>query len=170
MSFVDLILLVVAFVVLAISGGFATNGAVRITGIKAWDSNTKLKNAHHKLTIAAVVAWITVAAILILGILYLIFGSETIGIFGSLIIYIFLIATLVATGTVGILSAIAAEDIQKANVKDDNESRRQAIIAASLALVGFVSLIIVFIIRLFDKPKKEGGDESQLALMEAAEL
>ncbi len=165
MSFVNLIFFSISFITLAVSGGYATNAAVRITGIPAWDSNDKLKSAHRKLTIAAIVTWITVAAILILGILYLIFGTETIGIFGDIIIYLFLFATLAATAVIGALSAIAAAEIAQSKVSDDNESRRQAIIAAVLALVGFVGLVIILFIHLFRKPKdKKGGDAGFLAL------
>ena len=158
MSFVNLIFFGISFITLAISGGFATNAALRITGIPAWDTNDKLKSAHRKLTIAAVVTWITIAVILVLGILYLIFGSETIGVFGDIIIYLFLFATLGASAVIGTLSAIAAAEIGQSKVSDDNESRRQAIIAAVLALVGFVSLVIILFIHLFRKPKDKKDD------------
>ena len=154
MSFVNFIFFGISFVVLAISGGFSTNSAVRITGIPSWDDNPKLKSAHSKLSIAAIITWITVAVILILGILYIIFGSETIGIFGNIIIYLFLLLTLAATAAVGALSAIGASDIQQSKVTNDNGARKQAIIASVLAIVGFVGLVIILIIRLFNKPKE----------------
>lgn len=158
MSFVNLIFFGISFITLAIAGGFATNSSVRITGIPGFKDNDKLKSAHKKLTISAIVTWITITVILVLGILYIIFGTETVGIFGDIVIYLFLFATLGATATVGALSAIASEDIEQASVSNNNGSRKAAIIAAVLAIVGFVGLLIILMIHLFHKPKKEGND------------
>jgi hypothetical protein len=170
MSFVNLIFLGISFITLAIAGGFSTNSRVRLNGVKNGANNKKLESAKSRLTSAAIATWITVAAILILGILYLIFGLETVSIFGDIIIYIFLLGSLVATGAVGILSAIAAQDIADAKLTNDNGARHQAIIAAVLAIVAFVGLIVAFILKLFSKKpdQKDNGDEA--ALLAAAEI
>lgn len=165
---VNLIFLVISFIILAIAGGFATNSAVRITQIPAWDQNDKLKQARHYLTIAAVVTWITIAAILVIIVLYLMFGLETTELPGVVtgITYILLFGSLGATIAVGILSAIASQRINEAKVPNDNNARRQSIIATVLAIVGFVGILIGLILKLF----KKSPDKSKTAEQRAKEL
>ncbi len=165
---INIIFFGISFVTLAISGGFATNASVRITGIANWDSNDDLKTAHRYLTIAAIVTWVTVAVILLLGILYVVFvGSETMGTGMGIVIYGLLFLSLGATIVVGILSAIAADKIGKSKVTNDNNSRRQAIIAAVLALVSATGLIIGLIVMFF-KPKKKEENEGGLGGLDPA--
>jgi len=62
--------------------------------------------------------------------------------FVNLIIYGAMGLLLVGVITVGILSAVAATDIQQANVKDNKGAYRQAIIAAVIAIPVFVLIVI----------------------------
>ena len=166
-TFVNLILFGISFIALAIAGGFATNSAIRVTGISGWDKNSDLSTAHKYLTIAAVVCWITVAAIIVGAILYLWVGAETIEL-GSLgwagyVVYGLLFLSLAATVVVGILSALAAQKIADSKVSNDNNSRRQAIIAAVLAIVTAVGLIGSLIAMFFSHgSKKDTTKESEL--------
>ena len=64
--------------------------------------------------------------------------------------------------TVGILSAIAANDIGSAKVANDNLSRRQAIIAASIAIGVFVLVLIALIVFLTRKPTKKTSSSASL--------
>lgn len=171
---VDIFFFGIAFLTLAISGGFVVNSSIRITHISDYRDIAKLESAHRKLTIASVIAWITVAFILVAGILYLIFGSEETEVtseatgvsFGSIVVYGLLFISLVATSTVGILSAMAASDINASGVQDKDLANRQAIIAAVLAIVVVVALLVVIIARFFHKPKKKNGD-SEITRLEA---
>ena len=162
-TFINILFFGISFITLAISGGFATNAAVKLTSIPNYSSNPDLTTAHKYLSIAAVVTWITVAAILVLGILYLIYGDvETGGVFTNLVIYGLLFLSLAATITVGILSAIAADKISKSKVTNDNNARRQAIIAAVLALVAGVGLLIGLLVMLFKPSKKKDEKKGEL--------
>ncbi len=160
---INIIFFGISFITLAVAGGFATNSAVRFKGIPNWESNDDLKTAHKYLTIAAVVTWITVAVILLLGILYVVFvGSETMGTGMGIVIYGLMFLALGATIAVGILSAIAAQKISDSKVTKDNNARRQAIIAAVLALVSAAGLIIGLIVMFFKPKKEEKKDEGGL--------
>ncbi len=171
---INIIFFGIAFITLVISGGFATNSSVRITGITGYKGNDKLKAGHDKLTIAAIITWITVAVLIILGILSVVFGADEVPGIMNWVVYGFLILTLAAVGAVGVLSAIGAADIGAAKVTNDNGSQRAAIIAAVLAIVGFVAIIVVLLIRIFsgssDKDKSSGfGSFDASSLLTEAE-
>lgn len=159
---INIILLGIAFIALSISGGFSTDSARRVTNINGYSTNDKLTKGHSFLTISAIITWITVALI-ILGIILMIFflpeeteaSAVTGGSYGKYFIYGLLFLTLGAVIAVGILSAIAANDIGNSGVSDDNLSRRQAIIAASIAIGVFVLLLIGLILVFTYKPKKK---------------
>jgi MFS family permease len=162
--FINILFFGSAFVALAVAGGFATNAAVRVTGITGWDKDKNLDSAHKYLSIAAVVTWITVAVILVLGIVYIIFFmEETLGLFTNLVIYAFLFLSLAATAIVGVLSAIAAQKIADSKTTSNNSGRTQAIVAAVLAIVATVSLFAAFIASFFKfgKKKDEKKDEKK---------
>lgn len=161
--FINIMFFIISFVTLIISSGFLSNSAVRVTQIPQWDKNPNLKSAHDNLTVAAIVGWVTVAVMVVLIVLYLIFGLETAEVPGivNILTYIFLFGTLAALAVVGILSAMAAAKIGNAKVSDDKGSRRQAIIAAVLAIVGFVGMTIVLLVRFFYKPSKKGKDSGK---------
>ena len=170
------VLLVIAGIAYAISGGFATNAAVRITKIPGYKQNPKLTNAHKWLSIAAAVTWISIALI-VLGIILMIFfapevaeastaeqaagGSSTS--FGTYILYGLLFLIMGGVITVGILSAIAARDINSAKIQNDDNAARQATIAAVIAIPVFVIILIVLIATLTYKPKKKQTEQQFLA-------
>ena len=153
--FITIIIFAVAFITLAVAGGYATSAASKVTKIPNWKSNKDLKSAHKYLSIAAVVTWITVALIITLGILYLIFGLETAATFGNLVVYGLLFLSLIAVIIVGILSAIASAKINQAKVKDNKGSRSHAIIAAILAIIAGIGLLVLVLVRLFSPSKKK---------------
>ena len=153
---INAIFFLISFATLAVAGGFATDSARRTTTINNYDNNELLISAHQKLTIAAVITWITIAVLITLVVLLIIFGGPEAANWLNWIIYGFLILTLGAVAAVGILSAWGASQIQQAEVPDDNLSRRNAIIAAVLAIVGFVAVVVILLIRIFS-----GGEEEE---------
>ena len=159
----EIVFFVVLVILLSIAAGFGTNAAVRITGINpSYKNNKDLVEAHSKLTLMSVIAWIGVAVIVTCVILIFAFDLETVS---SIFIYGLMFISLVLLGVVGVYSAWAASLIADADVKDDNKSRRQAIIAASLALGGIGLIIIGFIVKIFviaKKDKKSSIDTSSL--------
>lgn len=152
LNIINAFLFIGSFIILAIAGGFATDASRRLQ--KSADPD--LKSAHSYLTYAAILCWISIAAILIGGGLYLFFFSETIEETGNWVVYGFLFLTLILVGAVGILAAIAATKIGKSKA-DNNGAYRQTIIAAVLGIVGFVMVLTIIGIKFFYKAK---GKES----------
>jgi hypothetical protein len=156
------IFLVIAFIVLAVASGFSSNSAVRVAGLPEYSSNTNLQSAHHWLTLASIVGWITVFFLLVAFFLAIFFSPEEVEVgaatgvsTSSYILDILLFLTLVAVLAVGILAAIAANDINKSNVQNNNLSYRNSIVAAVLAIVVGVFIIGALIFTLTYKPKKK---------------
>lgn len=176
---VNIILFGLSFITLSISGGYSTNSAVRITKIPNYKDDKKLESAHRNLSIAAVITWITVAAIIIGAILFLIFGSEetvaaeeSTGIsFGSIIVYFLLGVSLLATGFVGVLSAIAAGEINDSDVPNKKSANRQAIIAAVLAIVGAVLILGALIGKyIYGRKQEKKPDDSLSSLLKKFDM
>ena len=152
------ILLVVSFLAFIVSAGFLTDSSHRITGIPEYEANnTDLNTAHRYSYIGAIVAWITVAFLLIGGILLFIYGGAEIYASGTskFFIYGVLFICLLGTIVVGILAILTAIYINRANVSDNNGAYQQAIIAAVIATVVFVLVIVVLLIKVFYKPKNK---------------
>lgn len=162
---INVIFIVGAIVLLAISGGFSTDAARRITDIPDWDKNTDLKSAHGYLTGAAIATWIGIPLVIVLLILYFVYGSESIEETGKIVTYIFLFILLILVILIGILSAVGASKINSSKVSDDNGSYKQAIIAASLALGVIGIIIILMIIKAVVKHKSKDKPNEANAYM-----
>jgi hypothetical protein len=163
MSFIiNIILLILSVIVLGVSGGFATNSAVRLTGVTGYDDNEDLKNGHKYLSIAAIICWITVALLIILTVLFIVFtpeeaeaGAVTGLSFKDYFVYGLLFITLATVLVIGILSAIGSNYIRISGVEDNNLAYRQAIIATVLSIICFTILLIGLILKFTYKPKKK---------------
>lgn len=157
---INIFLFGLSFIILAISAGFATNAAVRLGG----KTDPDLQTAHRYVTWAAILSWISVALIIGGIIAYVIFGSETVEVTGNWVVYGLLFFTLLLILTVGILSAIAAYNINKTSA-DNSGSYRQSIIAAVLAIIGFVLVLGIILFKAFHKPKelKEEKQEKEIS-------
>ena len=164
----NIFLLGLTFTAFVISCGFITDSSRKIGNLPEKETNKDLQNAHKNSIISAVVGWITVAMLLIaLGIfiyLSVIFSEEeyatgTGGGFSNMFINGALFLSLAGIITTGIFSILTANDIKKSEVTDNNNSYRNAIIAAVISVITFVAIIIVFIIKLFYKPKPKGEKE-----------
>ena len=146
-------LFLLVFLILAISGGFATSSARRVTKLPGYKTNSSLDTAHKRLTTAAVITWIVIPLYIVIIVLYAIFAEFDfflVGIFsllflGSAMLFIFII---------GILSAVGAYDIGASGVPSTNDARRDAIIASVLALISFAGVIGLFIYRHYKKHHK----------------
>lgn len=155
---INIVLLLGAIVLLGISGGYSTDAAKKVTDITGWDSYPDLRSAHTLLSWSAVVTWIGLGLIILLSILYIIYGLESVEITGNIVTYLLLFGVLGLVILVGILSAVAADKISKANVSDDKGSYRQAIIAASLSLGTLGVIILLAVIKFVVKKKSQGGN------------
>ena len=158
---VNVLFLALSFITLFVASGFAANSAVRVKGLSAYDGNSKLQSAHKYLTAAAITGIITGTFLIIAMILSIVFAPEETeagAITGAstkdYIVYGMLFLALLASGAVGVLSAIAATEIHGSGVSDNNLSYRNSIIAAVLGIVVTVLIIIALISRYFYKPPK----------------
>lgn len=172
----EIIFLVVAVILLAIAGGFITHTAATLTGLEGYSNNKDLQNAHKYSSWAAVVTWITIALIIVGGVLMIFFFPEETEAeavsgfsFGKIFVYLFIFLAVVGIFVVGILSAITASDISKSGVSDNKLTYRNSIIATVLAILGGVILIIIAGIAFFRKPKVKEDTETKVLEKEVEE-
>lgn len=150
------ILLIVSFLTFSISAGFLTDASRRITTIPEYESdNSDLNTAHKYSEIGAILAWITVSLMIIVAVLLFVFASEILVGFSSYFIYGFLALSLLGTIIVGILAVLTAVYINRAKVENNEGAYKNSIIASVLAIVVFVLVITVLLIKVFYKPKKK---------------
>ena len=156
----NIFLLGISFTAFVISAGFITDSSRRIGNLPEKSGNADLESAHKYSIWAAVIAWVSVAMLLVAGVLILIYGEELLfGGFADWLVMGFLFSTLAGSAIVGVLSAITANDIGKSGVENNNDSRKQAIIAAVIAIIAFVGILIAFFIKMFYKPKSKLDEE-----------
>ncbi len=159
---------VLSVIILAVSAGFLLNAAVRITGIKEKDYTTDpdLKLAHRYASWGGGVGIITAILIVIGTILLFYFGGALLG-GGKFFVYGILFLSLAGVIATGILAALTAYYINKADVKDNNLSYQQSIIAAVLAIVGFFFILTITLVRIFEKPKvKKDPLDDEIKILE----
>ena len=153
---INIFLFGLSFIILAISAGFATNAAVRLGG----KTDPDLVYSHKILTISSIVAWLSVALIIGGIIAYIVFGSETVEVTGNYVVYGLLFFILLLILTVGILSAIAAYNINKTTANNDG-AYKASIVSAVLAIIGFVLVLGIILFKAFHKPKKEKEEKQE---------
>ena len=172
----NIFLLGLSFTAFAIASGFITDASRRIGNLPEKETNKDLQYAHKWSIWAAIVGWITVALLLVaLGIfiyLSVVLAEEEYatgtGGFSNYFINGALFLALAGILTVGIFSILTANDIKKSQVTDNNNSYRNAIIAAVISIVTFVTIIVVFIIKLLYKPKSKSAKvDSEISLLQS---
>jgi len=114
-----------------------------------FNNDTKLQKSSEYLLIAGVVGWATIGIIIILIILYLVFGFETIMFTGSWVVFLLAFVSIFLALAVGILSALAASDMKSSpNFTDkgnDYTAYREAIISSIAGIAGVGLIVIAFI-------------------------
>jgi ascorbate-specific PTS system EIIC-type component UlaA len=132
-----------------IAGVYAIKGAIAIKDNPSYGSDNDLQTAHEYLTIASVVCFVTLAIMILLIVLYIIFGSETIMVTGSWVSLGLMFVSCALAITIGILCAIAAVDMKKSSnytgQGQDYAAYTDSIISTFLGLGLFGLLIIGFI-------------------------
>lgn len=158
-------LLVAGAVALGIAAGFVASAAARVTQVSKWKKDSDLKHAHTYLSWAATFGWVGLAVIIVLIVLYLIFGSESIEFTAGLVskgMLLLTIGILIMTGSFAAVGASYIDKSPSGQDAKDNGAYGQAITAAVLALVSGVLIIGLFLYLMFHKPKskKDTKDES----------
>ena len=154
---------------------YAVRGASAITRVPNYKSDDFLSRAHRNLEIAAIVGWITVVILVIIIVLYVLFGLETAAFTGGFFIKIILFLAIVAAFAVGLLAAYALSDMGKspnlAEAKKEG-AHNDAIITSILGFSATGIILIVFIIKFFQrqKVKKEQKEVKELKQVELVKI
>jgi len=143
------IIFIILIAITAVAATYAIKSERTLANNPSFPTDPDLLNAHKYLTIAGIVGWTTIGIIILLIILYFVFGAETIVYTGSIVTIILGLISVALAATVGILSTIGAIDMKKSpnftNQGLDKEAYDDAIIAAVCG-VGSVGLLIVILI------------------------
>lgn len=161
---VDGLLFITAAGVLIASAVYSASAATNITKIDSWKKDEDLKSAHSWLSWSTALGWISVVLIIVLIVLYVMFGSETAEATGGLAAKGFLFLTLGAMLITGIFSALGAAKIGKSQgilFAKDNGAYSDAIWATVLAIVGAVFIGGLFFWKITHKNAKPGQTKEQ---------
>lgn len=153
-NFVDIGLLLITAILLGITGGFVAKAAASITDIPNYSTIDGLRKAHDWLSGSAVAAWIGLAIVITLIVLYLIFGSESVEVTGGIVTTLLLFLTLFILLVVAILALIGTIEFHGTPNAAGNPAERDAIIGTILAFMGFI-LVILLLIYNSTKGKEE---------------
>ncbi len=164
----NIFLLFLSFSFFVVASGFITDASRRIGNLPEKETNEDLQRAYKYSIWAAIIGWISVALLLVAGIVIFIYSAELYEAgFANYLVTGLLFFTLLGSGAVGILSALTANYINKSKVDNNNNSYRQAIIAAIISIVAFVGILIAFFIKIFYKPKpKESASDTSADIAE----
>jgi amino acid transporter len=174
MSLLELFFLVIAGILLIIAAVFAVLGAVEITRVRDYKSDSNLDRAHKWLTWASVVGWIGVFIILLLIILYIYYSAgstssgESYSYSFEVRFFLFLTwGTLIACGSLAALGAVDIQNSSKVVEARQKGAQKSAIIATVLALAGGGLIFIAFFVALFRNPsgKKEESSENRTTIV-----
>ena len=159
MSAVAIVLLIIALVLLITSGVFSILAAIAIKKVSVprpdtCHSSSSLNRAHSYLTGASIASWIGIALIIVLIILYLVFGSESAAFTASYASVGLLALTLLIMAIVGVLTALASTRIEcliEGNITDEeaHKAYKDSNIAASVSIIGFILLLFVLIFSMY---------------------
>lgn len=154
---------------------FATEAAKHISKVsvpnaKSWKDNSNLKESHNMFTWISVGGWIAVALIFF-GLVVFLFsgGKEKIGGKTSPVFVILLLAVIGVTITIGVLSILGAENLNKApnnatypfdtGSPNYNAARKDSILTASLAIGVFGLIVLMGIMLLLAKSSAKKSKE-----------
>nr|QBK89672.1 MAG: uncharacterized protein LCPAC001_01850 [Pithovirus LCPAC001] len=167
----EIFLLFIVLIIIVVIAVLNSVAAVRITTITNYEADIELKKAHSRLIISAIIGW--VGLIIIVGILAYYFskvedtaiakpgeeGNSTTG--AGLKVFLFVAVVLIFI--TGILSAIAAVELDKSKNKDVKETGARSL-SNSAAVAGIIGAIIVIITLIIaftsNKKAKEGKSDS----------
>ena len=143
------IIFIILIAITAVAATYAIKSERGLANNPSFSTDQNLQDAHKYLLIAGIVGWTTIGIIIILIILYFVFGAETILYTGSIVAIILGLLSIALAATVGILSTIGAIDMRKSpnftNQGQDKDAYDDAIIAAVCG-VGSVGLLLVILV------------------------
>ena len=152
----DFILFVVSAVLLAVSGGFVARAAAAVESIDGYSGSTQLQKVHKYLSWSAVTAWVGFALIVVLVVIYVVIGGESIEMTGGIISKGLLLLTLAIAVTTGVLAMIGS--IEFKGTGQGGEALRDSVIATITALGGSLVILGIFLYPMFKKKEDEEED------------
>ena len=161
--FITIFILVICIIILIICGVYLSK-SLHILYSKTGDSN--LQDAINHLLNADITAFAGGVGIVVIGILYLVFGLETAAFIGGYVSMGFLLVVIGITIAVGVLSIMGSISIHKINTTDPDiaTAYHYAIIASSLA-IGTVGLLVLLLgFNIYTRYKTPSAAQKQESL------
>lgn len=178
-ALIFLLIFIVLIAISAVAATYAIKSERALANNPSFSGDQNLQDAHKYLLIAGIVGWTTIGIIILLIVLYLVFGAETIMYTGSIVTIILGLLSIALAATVGILSAIGANDMRKSpnftNQGQDKEAYDDALIASicGIASVGLLIItVIIYWINRYRKSRQEAKavENQQKLLFELQKL
>lgn len=167
-TILDLVLLVVVAVVVFIVAIYVSKASKSIGDVKDYSKDPDLDLAYKYTTWAATVSWILIIGIVIAAILVLIFGPELMFVWGGVLIGGLIIILGAIAVSIGILSALAAYDINLSKLSNDPSAHSAYIdcvisSVVSLGVIGTLGIIFIyFFYRKYENDKELAAAQSNL--------
>lgn len=146
----NLVYFIIVVILLFVIIVFVTSAASALPHVDGYQSDKKLKTAHTYLTWSSIILWISLALIVGIMILLLVFGEAIMKLAGGWIIKIMVVFLVFLTLGAGIMSSIAAAQINGSDLKGDKKAKQaySDCIWAAILSFGFVVLAgLVFFIK-----------------------
>ncbi len=150
-------LLVVCGLIVAVCLVLITDAAAKVNSIPDYSSNSDLNDASKYLTWMTVTAWIVLVLVLI-GVGMVIYYGKKSGKSGGLVVNALLVFLIILIFAMGIMAAISADKIYKSGVSNSGDGKtayNDCVVVAILSLTSIGLLIIMGILILVQKHKKD---------------
>jgi magnesium-transporting ATPase (P-type) len=129
---------------LAVGGVYTVMAAEQLTKSSDYKSDDNLKNAHKSLSISSSLAWCGIALIIVIIILYIAFGIETIEYTGQWLVIILMIFIMALSLSVGVFAVKGATEIKKStSTTSQKQTAYKDAIIASVLTIGALGLIVI---------------------------
>ncbi len=155
----DIIVLVVAFLLLAIAGGFAAKSASNIKNVTGSANDPRMLKARSYLIWSAIISFVGVFLMLVMVVLYFVYGDKADQRTQKFMIGALMVFSFILIFVSGILSALGATNIHASGlysgVGSANSAYQAAIGSAVILLLGVCILILIYMFVFFlRKPKR----------------
>lgn len=148
-----ILIIIIILVIVVAAGVFSIRAAIAVKNNLQYNTDPLLQRAHKYFTIASVVCWISIAVIVLLVILYLVYGAETIAYTGSAVLVSLILILIALSGAIGVLSAIGCTSLHSSpnysGTGDDLAAYHDGIISAVVGIASTSLFIIGFFVYLY---------------------
>ena len=164
----DIIVLVVAFLLLAIAGGFAAKSASSIKNVTGYSTDPRMQKARSALIWSAIISFVAVFLMLVMVVLFFIYGDRADQRTQKLLIGALMVFSFIMIFVSGVLSAIGATNIHASGLYSGagsaNSAYQTAIGSTVILFLGAGLLILIYMFVFFlRKPKRIQTVQEQVA-------